>query len=137
MGSGGHPANGTVPGVTGSCGSGHLGVVLRRWVLEVLVLGGMWVCMCVPACTGCARSLCAQDSQYVVAVRNYSPEDGDQLSFHKGDIIHLQPLECPERGEQPPPTALHAEKPSMRGTVAAGLMASPAPEVAVPWPCIL
>ncbi|KAM9598867.1 LOW QUALITY PROTEIN: unconventional myosin-XV [Morphnus guianensis] len=38
-----------------------------------------------------------KDSQYVVAVRNYSPEDGDQLSFHKGDIIHLQPLECPER----------------------------------------
>lgn len=29
----------------------------------------------------------------MVAVRNYSPEDGAQLSFHKGDIIHLQPLE--------------------------------------------
>lgn len=95
--------NGTVPGVMGSCGSGHLGVVLWLWVLEVLVLGGMWVCTCIPACTGCARSLCAQDSQYVVAVRNYSPEDGDQLSFHKGDIIHLQLLECPERGERPPP----------------------------------
>ncbi|KAF1648180.1 Unconventional myosin-XV, partial [Eudyptes chrysocome] len=38
-----------------------------------------------------------KDSQYVVAVRNYSPEDGGQLSFHKGDIIHLQPLERPER----------------------------------------
>ncbi|NXJ92310.1 MYO15 protein, partial [Corythaixoides concolor] len=38
-----------------------------------------------------------KDSQYVVAVRNYSPEDGDQLSFHKGDIIHLQPREQPER----------------------------------------
>ncbi|KAM7091716.1 LOW QUALITY PROTEIN: unconventional myosin-XV [Ciconia maguari] len=38
-----------------------------------------------------------KDSQYVVAVRNYSPEDGGQLSFHKGDIIHLQPLEHPER----------------------------------------
>ncbi|XP_059682320.1 unconventional myosin-XV [Gavia stellata] len=38
-----------------------------------------------------------KDSQYVVAVRNYSPEDGRQLSFHKGDIIHLQPLEHPER----------------------------------------
>ncbi|XP_063199799.1 unconventional myosin-XV [Chroicocephalus ridibundus] len=38
-----------------------------------------------------------KDSQYVVAVRNYSPEDGRKLSFHKGDIIHLQPLECPER----------------------------------------
>uniref|UniRef100_A0A8C8AR78 Myosin XVA n=1 Tax=Otus sunia TaxID=257818 RepID=A0A8C8AR78_9STRI len=38
-----------------------------------------------------------KDSQYVVAVRNYSPEDRRQLSFHKGDIIHLQPLERPER----------------------------------------
>ncbi|XP_042654848.1 unconventional myosin-XV [Tyto alba] len=38
-----------------------------------------------------------KDSQYVVAVRNYSPEDGRQLSFHKGDIIHLQALERPER----------------------------------------
>ncbi|KAM6055069.1 LOW QUALITY PROTEIN: unconventional myosin-XV [Chlamydotis macqueenii] len=38
-----------------------------------------------------------KDSQYVVAVRNYSPEDGHQLSFHKGDIIHLQLLERPER----------------------------------------
>ncbi|KAM6350625.1 unconventional myosin-XV [Alca torda] len=38
-----------------------------------------------------------KDSQYVVAVRNYSPEDGRKLSFHKGDIIHLQALECPER----------------------------------------
>ncbi|OXB81926.1 UNVERIFIED_CONTAM: hypothetical protein H355_015123 [Colinus virginianus] len=38
-----------------------------------------------------------KDSQYVVAVRNYSPEDGAQLSFHKGDIIHLQPLEHPKR----------------------------------------
>ncbi|XP_051488212.1 LOW QUALITY PROTEIN: unconventional myosin-XV [Apus apus] len=38
-----------------------------------------------------------KDSQYVVAVRNYSPEDRGQLSFHKGDIIHLQPLEHPER----------------------------------------
>ncbi|TRZ17116.1 hypothetical protein HGM15179_010015 [Zosterops borbonicus] len=38
-----------------------------------------------------------KDSQYVVAVRNYSPEDGCQLSFHKGDIIHLQSLEHPER----------------------------------------
>ncbi|XP_062444614.1 unconventional myosin-XV [Rhea pennata] len=37
-----------------------------------------------------------KDSQYVVAVRNYSPEDRGQLSFHKGDIIHLQPLEHPD-----------------------------------------
>lgn len=59
------------------------------------------------ACPGCASPPGAQDSQYVVAVRNYSPEDGDKLSFHKGDIIHLQPLEHPKRGEQPPwPPAL-------------------------------
>ncbi|XP_030916920.1 unconventional myosin-XV [Geospiza fortis] len=38
-----------------------------------------------------------KDSQYVVAVRNYSPEDRGQLSFHKGDIIRLQSLEHPER----------------------------------------
>ncbi|XP_065542629.1 unconventional myosin-XV [Lathamus discolor] len=38
-----------------------------------------------------------KDSQYVVAVRNYSPEDKARLSFHKGDIIHLQPLKHPER----------------------------------------
>ncbi|KAM9013441.1 unconventional myosin-XV [Ara ararauna] len=38
-----------------------------------------------------------KDSQYVVAVRSYSPEDRGQLSFHKGDIIHLQPLKHPER----------------------------------------
>ncbi|KAL2298864.1 hypothetical protein Nmel_014472 [Mimus melanotis] len=43
------------------------------------------------------KTPCAQDSQYVVAVRNYSPEDRGQLSFHKGDIIHLQSLEHPER----------------------------------------
>uniref|UniRef100_A0A8C4PAP6 SH3 domain-containing protein n=1 Tax=Dromaius novaehollandiae TaxID=8790 RepID=A0A8C4PAP6_DRONO len=51
-------------------------------------------CACV--CTHTSPP-CAQDSQYVVAVRNYSPEDRGQLSFHKGDIIHLQPLERPER----------------------------------------
>ena len=94
------------------------------------------MCMRVPACTGCASPPCAQDSQYVVAVRNYSPEDGGQLSFHKGDIIHLQPLEHPERGERPP-RAPHAKTPPMRGTGVAGLMASPAPEVAVSWPRIL
>lgn len=82
-------------------------MVLQPWVLEAPVLGGMWVRMgahgCTGvACTGCASPSCAQDSQYVVAVRNYSPEDGRKLSFHKGDIIHLQPLECPERGERPP-----------------------------------
>ncbi|XP_033921235.1 unconventional myosin-XV [Melopsittacus undulatus] len=38
-----------------------------------------------------------KDSQYVVAVRNYSPEDKSRLSFHKGDIIHLQPMKHPER----------------------------------------
>lgn len=54
-------------------------------------------CWC-PYVHGLCQTPCAQDSQYVVAVRNYSPEDGGQLSFHKGDIIHLQSLENPERG---------------------------------------
>ncbi|XP_075755876.1 unconventional myosin-XV [Pelodiscus sinensis] len=38
-----------------------------------------------------------KDSQYVVAVRSHVTEDRSQLSFHKGDIIHLQPLEQPAR----------------------------------------
>ncbi|XP_006901266.1 PREDICTED: unconventional myosin-XV [Elephantulus edwardii] len=39
-----------------------------------------------------------KDSDYVVAVRNFLPEDSTLLSFHKGDIIHLQPLEPPHTG---------------------------------------
>lgn len=39
-----------------------------------------------------------QDSDYVVAVRNFLPEDPSLLAFHKGDIIHLQPLEPPRIG---------------------------------------
>ena len=41
-----------------------------------------------------------QDSDYVVAVRNFLPEDPALLAFHKGDIIHLQPLEPPRRGQR-------------------------------------
>ncbi|XP_006875611.1 PREDICTED: unconventional myosin-XV [Chrysochloris asiatica] len=37
-------------------------------------------------------------SNYVVAVRNFLPEDPALLAFHKGDIIHLQPLEPPRVG---------------------------------------
>lgn len=40
-----------------------------------------------------------QDSDYVVAVRNFLPEDPALLAFHKGDIIHLQPLEPPRLGQ--------------------------------------
>ncbi|XP_021103173.1 unconventional myosin-XV [Heterocephalus glaber] len=39
-----------------------------------------------------------KDSDYVVAVRNFLPEDPALLSFHKGDIIHLQPLQPPRVG---------------------------------------
>lgn len=35
----------------------------------------------------------------MVAVRNFLSEDPEQLSFHKGDIIHLQRLEPPRVGE--------------------------------------
>lgn len=40
-----------------------------------------------------------QDSDYVVAVRNFLSEDPELLSFHKGDIIHLQSLEPPRVGQ--------------------------------------
>ncbi|XP_070338360.1 unconventional myosin-XV isoform X6 [Equus asinus] len=39
-----------------------------------------------------------KDSDYVVAVRNFLPEDPALLAFHKGDIIHLQPMEPPRMG---------------------------------------
>ncbi|KAK1331743.1 LOW QUALITY PROTEIN: hypothetical protein QTO34_009718 [Cnephaeus nilssonii] len=39
-----------------------------------------------------------KDSDYVVAVRNFLPEDPSLLAFHKGDIIHLQPPEPPRLG---------------------------------------
>ncbi|XP_063098230.1 unconventional myosin-XV [Cavia porcellus] len=39
-----------------------------------------------------------KDSDYVVAVRNFLPEDPALLAFHKGDIIHLQPLQPPRVG---------------------------------------
>uniref|UniRef100_A0A8C5KEC4 Unconventional myosin-XV n=1 Tax=Jaculus jaculus TaxID=51337 RepID=A0A8C5KEC4_JACJA len=39
-----------------------------------------------------------KDSDYVVAVRNFLPDDPELLAFHKGDIIHLQPLEPPRMG---------------------------------------
>lgn len=37
----------------------------------------------------------------MVAVRNFLPEDPALLAFHKGDIIHLQPLEPPRMGQLP------------------------------------
>lgn len=40
-----------------------------------------------------------QDSEYVVAVRNYITEDRSVLSFHKGDIIRLQHMDGLEAGE--------------------------------------
>lgn len=35
----------------------------------------------------------------MVAVRNFLPEDPALLAFHKGDIIHLQPLQPPRVGQ--------------------------------------
>lgn len=47
---------------------------------------------------GLTLPLATQDSDYVVAVRNFLPEDPSLLAFHKGDIIHLQPPEPPRLG---------------------------------------
>lgn len=35
----------------------------------------------------------------MVAVRNFLSKDPELLSFHKGDIIHLQRLEPPRVGQ--------------------------------------
>uniref|UniRef100_A0A671S2H3 Unconventional myosin-XV-like n=1 Tax=Sinocyclocheilus anshuiensis TaxID=1608454 RepID=A0A671S2H3_9TELE len=40
-----------------------------------------------------------KDSDYVVAVRNYITDDRTLLSFHKGDIIHLQKMEGLDAGQ--------------------------------------
>lgn len=45
----------------------------------------------------------------MVAVRNFLPEDPALLAFHKGDIIHLQPLEPPRMGQGPEIWVLEGE----------------------------
>lgn len=40
-----------------------------------------------------------QDSQYMVAVKNHTSDNKSLLSFHKGDIICLRPMEGLGNGE--------------------------------------
>lgn len=40
-----------------------------------------------------------QDSDYVIAERNFVTDDRSMLSFHKGDIIRLQVMDGLEKGE--------------------------------------
>lgn len=40
-----------------------------------------------------------QDSDYVIAERNFVTEDHAMLRFHKGDIIRLQVMDGLEKGE--------------------------------------
>uniref|UniRef100_A0A8C7E3X8 Myosin XVA n=1 Tax=Naja naja TaxID=35670 RepID=A0A8C7E3X8_NAJNA len=42
-----------------------------------------------------------KDSQYMVAIKNHITNAGNLLSFHKGDIICLRPMEGLEPGEKP------------------------------------
>ena len=50
-------------------------------------------------CSVDATSCLCQDSEYMVAVRNYITENRTHLSFHKGDIIRLQHMDGLETGE--------------------------------------
>lgn len=51
----------------------------------------------------CWKSSCflfsPQDSDYVIAERNFVTEDHSMLRFHKGDIIRLQVMDGLEKGE--------------------------------------
>lgn len=40
-----------------------------------------------------------QDSDYVIAERNFVTDDRAMLNFHKGDIIRLQVMDGLEKGE--------------------------------------
>lgn len=46
-------------------------------------------------------SFSLQDSDYVIAERNFVTEDHSMLRFHKGDIIRLQVMDGLEKGETP------------------------------------
>lgn len=45
------------------------------------------------------HSYSLQDSDYVIAERNFATDDRSMLRFHKGDIIRLQVMDGLEKGE--------------------------------------
>uniref|UniRef100_A0A4W6CS53 Uncharacterized protein n=1 Tax=Lates calcarifer TaxID=8187 RepID=A0A4W6CS53_LATCA len=50
----------------------------------------IYLCVCFPSPS--------QDSDYVIAERNFVTDDRSMLSFHKGDIIRLQVMDGLEKG---------------------------------------
>lgn len=48
--------------------------------------------------SGVSLSLSSQDSDYVIAERNFVTDDRSMLNFHKGDVIRLQVMDGLDKG---------------------------------------